>query len=195
MRLQKISVRLTAGLLLISTMIAPALAATGTVDSGNEKLRLRSAASTGSAVLTNLADGTQVEVTGATDGWYQVSYQGLAGFVSSEFLKVEGDVPAIFDVAAPADERLYGKVTASSLNIRSSPDVESEKVGSLKAGKVVELLETLQGWYRIEQGYVSADYVTQVDAATAASASKGQEIADYALSFLGARYVYGGSGP
>ncbi|MBQ8917446.1 MAG: C40 family peptidase, partial [Oscillospiraceae bacterium] len=51
------------------------------------------------------------------------------------------------------------------------------------------------GWYKIESGYISAEYVVLVDAETAASAGLGQEIADYALQFVGYPYVYGGSSP
>ena len=53
----------------------------------------------------------------------------------------------------------------------------------------------LDGWYQIETGYVCGDYVKEVDAAEAQNSTKGQEIADYALQFLGYRYVYGGSSP
>ena len=100
------------------------------------------------------------------------------------------------EAAAPAAaEPRYGKVTTASLNIRSGAGTDYDKVGSLKAGKIVTILGEANGWYQIESGYVSADYVTIVDAAEATRASKGQEIADYALQFVGYPYVYGGSSP
>ena len=79
--------------------------------------------------------------------------------------------------------------------MRSGPGTGYDRTGSLRAGSVVELLETLDGWYRVDGGYVSADYIIQVDAAEASSAGKGQEIANYALTFVGYPYVYGGSSP
>ena len=70
--------RLTAGLLLVSSLITPALAATGTVNSGDSTLRVRAEANTSSEVITKLAHGTQVEVLTAEDnGWYQISHEGL----------------------------------------------------------------------------------------------------------------------
>ncbi len=69
-------------------------------------------------------------------------------------------------------------------------------MGSLYTGRTAEVVEKLDGWYHISDGYVSADYVTEIDAAAyEASYSKGQEIADYALQFKGYRYVHGGSSP
>lgn len=196
--------RLTAGLLLASTLITPAFAATGTVNTEGSSLRLRAEASTSSSVLKQLSHGTQVDVlSGLVDGWYQVSYKGTTGYVSGEYLTVTEDsaaVPAPQTTAAPAAEsvpdKVYIKVTEGPLNIRSGPSTDYDRVGSLSTGRTAEVVEKLDGWYHISNGYVSADYVTEIDAAAyEASYSKGQEIADYALQFKGYRYVHGGSSP
>ncbi|MGI5963686.1 MAG: NlpC/P60 family protein [Lawsonibacter sp.] len=203
-------IRFTAGLLLVSNLIAPSMALTGTVNSGASPLRLRSEANTEAEVLTKLNHGTQVEVlSSAENGWYQISYRDITGYVSSQYLVVDAADDAVSAAAAPAPtaapaqepvvtayaEPKYGKVTASSLNIRASAGTDSDKVGSLSIGKVVEILGECDGWYQIENGYISSDYVTLVDAAEAASSGKGQEIADYAMTFVGYPYVYGGSSP
>ncbi|MSM38801.1 MAG: DUF3380 domain-containing protein [Geobacter sp.] len=61
-----------------------------------------------------------------------------------------------------------GLVTAKSLNVRPEPSTGKPPVASLARGAKVELLETVGGWYRIKagavSGYVSADYITVVDA-------------------------------
>lgn len=196
--------RLTVGLLLVSTLITPALAATGTVNTEGSSLRLRSEANTSSSVLKQLSHGTQVDVlSGLVDGWYQVSYKGTTGYVSGEYLTITEDnaaAPAPQTTAAPAAEpasdKVYIKVTEGPLNIRSGPSTDYDRVGSLYTGRTAEVVEKLDGWYHISDGYVSADYVTEIDAAAyEASYSKGQEIADYALQFKGYRYVHGGSSP
>ena len=173
------AVRFTAGLLLVSTLIVPALAVTGTVDSGDSPLRVRSEASTESKVLARLDHGTQVEVLStAENGWYQIVCDNITGYVSSDYLVVDGTESAVSAVAAvdpaaaaedaaqaaaaaeapapAAAEPRYGKVTTGSLNIRSGAGTDYEKVGSLKAGKVVTILGEVNGWYQIESGYVSA---------------------------------------
>ena len=60
---------------------------------------------------------------------------------------------------------------------------------------MLQVVETLDGWYQIESGYISADYAQVVDASAMANAGKGQEIADFALQYVGYPYVYGGSSP
>ena len=206
----QVAVRLTAGLLLVSTCVVPALAVTGTVNTGSSTLRVRSEANTSSTVLDKLSNGTKVDVISTTNGWYKISYEDLTGYVSSDYLILDDAQDAVSAVSAssPADavaaqstpqpmaETTYGKVTASSLNVRSEPNTDSAKVGSLKSGKIVQILgQTQSGWYQIENGYISAEYVVLVDAAEAQKSSKGQEIADYALQFVGYPYVYGGSSP
>lgn len=204
--------RLTAGLLLVSSLITPALAVAGTVSTDGGTLRMRAEANTHSAVLKNLPNGTQVDVLAQPDdGWYQVSYDGVTGYVSGIYLTVtetieDAAVPAAQAAEEPAaqaaseapeapaeEDKLYVKVVDGPLNVRSGPGTDSERVSSLPTGRVVEVEETLEGWYKIASGYISADYVEQTDPSQAVS--KGQEIADYALQFVGGRYVHGGSSP
>ena len=165
MHLKMTITRLTAALLVSSTLAAPVLAASGTVNSGGDPLRVRADPNTSSQILTKLSDGTQVEVLEqAENGWYKIAHEGISGFVSGEYLVVheEGQEQAVA-LAAEADAEAastFGRITASSLNVRSGPSTDHEKVGSLAAGRVVELLEESDGWYRIENGYISTEYVT-----------------------------------
>lgn len=211
MDLKRTASRLTACLLLAGTLITPALAASGTVNTEGSYLRLRSEASTKGSVLRNLAHNTSVEVLEKLDnGWCRVSYDGVTGYVSGQYLTLSGeeaveeeDAPEAEEAApeaqsdeeeAPAKEEnaLYVKVTTGTLNIRSGPSTDTDKVGTLHAGRVVRVLEVLDGWYRIDEGCISSEYAVQVDPS---QVSKGQEIADYALQFLGYRYVHGGTSP
>ena len=113
----------------------------------------------------------------------------MTGYMSGDYLQV-------------TEEQLYGQVMDGPLNIRSGPGTEYGTVGSLSTGAIVEIEELVGGyggWYKIEQGYVqgyvSSDYVAQVDASVAASSGKGSQIAQYALQYVGCPYVYGGSSP
>ena len=201
MHTRKTAVRLIAGLLLASTLTIPALAATGTVDTEGGTLRVRDQSGTHGQVLATLEDGTRVDVLStAENGWYQISFGDLVGYVSSDYLTVDAqDAVAAVPSAAPLAEAeqtvQYARVTASALNVRTGPSTDYDKAGSLPAGSVVEILGQSDGWYQIESGYISGDYVILVDAAEAASSGKGQEIANYALTFVGYPYVYGGSSP
>lgn len=196
MHFNRIAVRLTAAMLLVSTLVTPAFALTGTVTTEGSSLRLRSEANTDSAVLKKLANGVQVEVLNAVEeGWYQVTYKGFTGYVSSEYLTVSDDAAPAVQSDETEEEPSYVRVVDGPLNIRSGPSTDSEKVGSISTGKVVEVIGYADGWYQVKSGYICAEYVTESSAEEAKNSGKGQEIANYALQYLGKPYVYGGSSP
>jgi 2',3'-cyclic-nucleotide 2'-phosphodiesterase / 3'-nucleotidase len=57
----------------------------------------------------------------------------------------------------------YGIVVASALNVRAGASTSSKIIGVLPAGKVVTLLEEVNGWYKIDYngktGYIYGKYV------------------------------------
>ena len=184
---KQLAAKLSAALMALTTVIVPSMAADiGTVTS-DTGLNLRSEASTDASVLATLDYGTQVDVLSTSgDGtWHKVTYNGMTGYMSGDYLQV-------------TEEQLYGQVMDGPLNIRSGPGTEYGTVGSLSTSTIVEIEELVGGyggWYKIEQGYVSSDYVAQVDASVAASSGKGSQITQYALQYVGCPYVYGGSSP
>ena len=190
MHFPRSAARLTAGLLLVSALVTPSLAATGTVNAGGSTLRMRAESNTGSTILKNLDHGTQVEVlTAVENGWYQIAHEGTTGYVSGDYLTVDAAEAA----ALPVEELpTYVRITTSALNVRSGPGTEYEKVGQLGMGTVAEAVATLDGWYQLESGYISAEYAQEIDPS---QMGQGQAIADFALQFVGYPYVYGGSSP
>lgn len=203
------AVRLTAAALLVSSMIVPTFALTGTVTTDNSVLRMREEANTGSTVLKKLADGTQVEILDTLEGWYHISCSGLTGYVSGDYITLnsseeesvspeEAVVPLSEIPAATSDtetEPVYVRVVNGPLNIRTGPGTDYDKASQLATGRIVEVLSQEEDWYQIEGGYICADYVAQADPSEAAASGKAQEIVDYALQFVGYPYVYGGSSP
>lgn len=170
---QKTAGRLLAGILAASAMITPALAVNGTVNTGSSKLNLRSQAASSSSVLTKIPGGSTVDILDTSlNGWYQVSFRGMTGYVASQYVDLA-------QLAAPT----LGRIKDGPLNIRSAPSTSASKCGKLSAGQEVEILEALDGWYRIEQGYVSADYVALLDtaAATPAEAAPAAQPAEAAV--------------
>ncbi len=202
MQFQKSIWKLSAGVLLSGLLVTPALAVTGTVETDGAALRVRAEASVAGEVLAKLRDGDEVELLSLVgDGsWYEISCGDVAGYVSSEFVKVAGEdadqLAGLPVEAAP----IYLKVTASPLNVRSGPGTDYDKAGKLREGEVVTAEELRDGWYKLagDEGYVSAEFVEEVDAEQAAQASasgRGAEVVNYAMQFKGCSYVYGGSSP
>jgi len=164
-------------------------------------LNVRSAPSTSGSKCGKLAAGQEVEILESLNGWYRIAQ----GYVSADYVtlidavapaaEVPTEAAAPAETAVPTDDAVYARVNVSSLNVRSAPSTNSEKCGKLRAGKVVEVLETLDGWYRFDGGYISADYVTIVDESALTASSTADQAVELALTFVGSPYVYGGSSP
>ncbi len=175
-----------------------AFASIGNATVTADSLRLRSQAGTDSSTVTMAPKGAQVTVEeDAGNGWYKVTYGDKTGFMSGEWLTVSlADGTVIPAAQGTEPEQTRGLITASVLNVRSGPDTTYDKVATLKGGSVVDIVADLgNGWYQLESGYVSAEYVTMVGADYEGSSALGASATAMAKSLLGKRYVSGASGP
>lgn len=94
-----------------------------------------------------------------------------------------------------------GMVTGDVVNVRTGPSTAYEQAGQLAYGTIVTIDGFDEGWFHIVyggvQGYMHPDYIqvigTNQDGAT--DQTVGQQVADYALQFVGYPYVYGGASP
>ena len=196
-KIKAVKAAAAAGLILsMGTGIAFASIGSATVTA--DSLRLRSGADTGSGTIAQAPKGAEVTVEeDAGNGWYKVTYNGKTGFMSGDWLTVSLDDGTVVPAAQGTEpEQTRGLVTASALNIRSGPATTYDKVGVLRGGNVVDILsDPGNGWYQVESGYVSAEYVTLVDAGYEGSGTLGASAAAMAKSLLGCRYRSGAAGP
>ncbi len=184
--------------IVLSMCTGVAFASIGSATVTADSLRMRSEASTSSSTLVQAPKGTQVAVEeDAGNGWYKVSYNGQTGFMSGEWLTVslaDGTVVPAAQGTEPEQQR--GLITASALNVRSGPATTYDKVATLKAGSVVDIVsDPGNGWYEVDGGYVSSEYVTLVGADYEGSSALGASAAAMAKSLLGCRYRSGAAGP
>lgn len=68
--------------------ILPTAIRWGTVTTDGSGLNIRSYPSTSSAVIGSIPNGATVMVNGETNGWYVISYNGIIGYSSSEFIDI-----------------------------------------------------------------------------------------------------------
>ena len=188
---------------------------TATVDA--DALRLRAKADSGSVVLSMAYKGDKVDVLADVgNGWYQVSLNGVTGYMSGEYLKASWNTQAANtttvtqQVAPAASSPASGnvKVNLSAgevLNLRSGASTQSGKLASIPGGTVLALEGISGSWYKVTYngvtGYVSAEYMVSTTesvgtvAPVASSNSAGSSIVALAKQFIGCPYVYGASGP
>ncbi len=204
MHFRRAAVRLIALALTLITVMTPAFAVSGTVNTGGAVLNVRAEGNTSAEILAKLENGQEVEVIGVTEeDWFQIRFNDIEGFVSGDYMTVE-NLTGVPEVVDP----FYVQVTCASLNVRAGAGTDTEKVDGLTRGAVVKAYDEQDGWYHIENGYISAEYCKVLSDSEAAAAlaaakapaevpasSKGQEVANFAKKFVGYRYVYGGSSP
>ena len=179
---------LAAAGLVLTMCTGVAFASIGSATVTADSLRLRSEAGTDSETLAMAPKGAEVTVEADMgSGWYQVTYDEKVGYMSGEWLKITLTDGTVIE-AAPAPlsaepEQQRGLVTADVLNVRAEASTSAEKVGTLKAGTVVDIVADLgSGWYQIDSGYVSAEYVTLVGADFEGSSELGAAAAAMAQS-------------
>lgn len=150
---------LTGALLCVCLSVtAFALPGVGTVT--GDSLRLREEANTDCTILATVSKGTNVTVLdNQPEGWYKVDWNGTVGYMSADYLSVT--------VQAQTGTL---NTDGSSLNLRSGPGTDYDKVASIPGDAVLSITGIENGWYRTSykgiDGYVSSDYVTLTETAS-----------------------------
>lgn len=175
-----------------------------TVDTNS--LRLRSGPGTSFSVVTLLSEGDIIVILERTNNeWYYVNFHGQTGYVSVQFLR---------DILTAENFNAQGRITGDSVRIRSRPNTSSDVLASFPDGTVMTVIGINTGWYKVSHnghtGYVRSDFMDIIAGQRAASAvpraavtspappanlTLGQQIVEFALGFVGYKYVYGGASP
>lgn len=123
----------------------------------------------GTMLFTN---GTSISTVMAEEKNQAQTTAAGAGAMFSEALKADAqevtksEQQAAVTKEAPSAAYGYsnlGIAAVETLNVREAPTTESDLVGKMPGKSAGEILETLDGWYKIQSGkvtgYVSADYI------------------------------------
>lgn len=198
-KLRKIITAITTAVSIITVPVFSAFAANGVVDTA--LLNVRSGPGTNYEVVGQVSSGTTVEVLESGNGWYKIGYGAGESYVDGRYVKLNETVAGI---SAYYNEYKYGKVTASSLNIRSAASTDSDIIGRAAFGAVVEIVGKQNGFVIVkhngQEGFMSElyiEYITfeQYVALSSAANSIGARAVDVAMQYIGVPYVYGGTTP
>lgn len=136
---------------------------TTAIDSGSvtaSTLNVRSGPGANFGKVGNpLSSGAKVQVYEKKDGWLRI---GNGQWVSAEYVKLTGKATESKETPKPAEAKptAEGVVTASQLNVRSTPSTDGKVVDTLKSGTKVTILSESDGWMQIGPGrWVSGKYV------------------------------------
>jgi len=139
-------------------------------------LNVRSGPGTNYKRIGSLKKGARVEILDRSGAWYKIKTGSLQGYVHGDYIVLEnkGQTPPpspgnnsgsgkTDPAPPPSDDKRYGVVTASALNVRSGPSTKNHKVGMVVKGTRLTILGTQGSWYKIsyngKTAYVHSDYV------------------------------------
>ncbi len=122
-------------------------------------LRLRSEMSTSAKTLDTASKGEVVVIISKHDDWYKVIYDLQEGYMHEDYL----------DVSKTENAELgYGKVTASSVKVRSGAGTSYSELNKAKRGEKAYIIGINNGWYRVifenDVGYIRSDYLELTEA-------------------------------
>lgn len=197
----------------LAVVAMPQLMSAKTVGTVNASaLNVRERATTAASIVGKVYNKQSVTILdcvgSGSDEWYQVDMNSGKAYAKREYITL-----------TKAD----GVVEASTLNIRSYPDINKSKViGKLKRGTAVDVLYKVNGFYKImingSAGFVSSDYIDcaydayvnkqvlqnvgTIPVWTGGGASSNTQVSSKSLreqvvatakKYLGNPYVYGGT--
>ena len=141
------------------------------IETGSGSLNMRAKANAKSTVVAKIPNGSIVEVEEDGETWSKIVFNGKAGYVKTQFLtpysaeeeaerkKAEEEAKELL----PNSGFGWIETESGSLNIRKKADGESEVVGRVPNGAVVETQEITSLWSRIafkgKTGYVKTEYL------------------------------------
>ncbi len=144
-----------------------------------------------------IAGGTIVVILEQTnDEWFKINYAGTIGYVSVEYLT---------EILKAENFKATGTVNGTDVRMRKGPSTDEKVITTYNTGDEVHIIGINNGWYKVAEdagtGYIRSDFVDVTGGGptyTTDSSEKlslGQQIANYALQFVGYRYVYGEESP
>ena len=180
-------------------------------------VNIRAKASADADVIGTLIAGYSITRTSDSNGWSKVDYNGQTGYIKSDYLTTTKPQVTESNQTSSSSNTSSSKsdieevketvYATAGVNIRAKASADADKIGTLAAGgSITRTGKTSSGWSRVDYngqtGYIKSDYLTTTKptvtsnttaSSTSSSSSLGQQIADFAVQYVGYPYVYGGN--
>ena len=174
------------------------------ISEGN--LNIRKKATTDSKIVGKMTKNNACEILGTKDDWTKIKSGSVTGYVKSEYLYTGDEA-----IAAAEDVVItVATVNTTTLRVRKKASVDSPVVSLVGEGEDLTVEKIVDGWYKVEvddeKGYISGEFVDISqklptassikelnESSSDGSSSTGSSLVQYALQFVGNRYVWGGT--
>lgn len=132
-------------------------------------VNIRDAATTQGQILGKIYNNCAATILDSVEGengtWYYISSGSVTGYIKAEYF-VTGDEA---EQLAIKIGKIFGRVTAGGLRLRTEPNTDSEIITKLYEGEVYSVIDQADGFVKISlgqdddgsviEGYVSSDYI------------------------------------
>ena len=125
----------------------------------SDEMNVRDSASEDGNIVGYLRSSDVADIISAENGWYQITSGAVSGYVSAQYVITGAEAEARANELTPT----LATVTENGLRIREAAAEDAAIVKTVSAGDVLTVntaVPTVDGWVAVEEGYISADYVT-----------------------------------
>lgn len=175
-------------------------------------LNIRSEPKPDGKIIGKMTSKAAGEILETLDGWYHIKSGNIDGYISADPQYTATGQEAK-DIAM-VEAELMAVVNTDMLNVRTEPTTDATIWTQISKEERYPVVEQLDGWVQIEMDTEDSDkaYIatrdnnvevryalaeaikfSPLEEAAQASASRRSQIVNYALQFVGNRYVWGGT--
>lgn len=146
------------------------------------------------------SDSIVVVLEQTSPDWHRINYNGTSGYVSTDYLS---------DILTAENFSATGTVIKTDVRMRSTFSTDSEVLGVYQPDTEMNVIGINSGWYKVNYdgltGYIRSDLMEitggprdsalSAESTVCASSETGEQVANFALQYLGCDYVYGANSP
>ncbi|WP_181350556.1 N-acetylmuramoyl-L-alanine amidase [Thalassobacillus sp. CUG 92003] len=120
-----------------------------------DHLRIRSEATTQSAIKGYLMEGDEVELLEQRDNWLHISYEGVNGWIHRDYTALATKPSDNRDTSNSSDTSVNAEQSIATLqynatNLRAGPSTNHKVIGQRDAGERFDVIEKQNDWYHIQ---------------------------------------------
>ena len=178
---------------------APATEEKGYIN--GDYVRFRTGPSTSDSIINTYNKGKELTITGTSGDWTAVTIDGKSGYVYSQYVTTTDPNAGGNSTPAPAETSKDGYIKGNNVRFRSGASTSSSILGEYNYGTALKITGISGDWTAVtingQAGYVYSQYVAEgtISVPSGGNSDLGNQIAQYALQYVGYPYVWGGTSP